>query len=151
MLRLHRPFRLARSRASRVRHDEARALFLLCATVSFCTLAAHTMIFPRSSSFLKNVYDASAALGVALGALLSSMEPVGLENTPFVVPSAHDGELDHRELTQLIRREFNVQRHELSDEDIRELVNALDDDGTKTISTVELADFIKSNKPKASD
>ena len=96
MLRLHRPFRLARSRASRVRHDEARALFLLCATVSFCTLAAHTMVFPRSSSFLKNVYDASAALGVALGALLSSMEPVGLENTPPVVPSAHDGELDHR-------------------------------------------------------
>ena len=42
------------------------------------------------------MYVASAALGVALGALLSSMEPVGLENTPPVVPSACDGELDHR-------------------------------------------------------
>ena len=91
---LHRPFRLARSRASRVKRDEARAIFLLAATVFFCTLAAHTMIFPRSARFLKHVYNASSALGVALGVLLSSMEPVGLETT--AVASTCDGELDHR-------------------------------------------------------
>ena len=54
-----------------------------------------------------------------------------------------DGLLDAAELTKLIRKDFNVQKHEISDEDIQALVDALDDDGNATLSIHELADFIK--------
>ena len=54
-----------------------------------------------------------------------------------------EGELDAGELTRLVRKGFNIPKHELSDEEITMLVDALDDDGSKTLNIHELSDFIK--------
>ena len=49
-----------------------------------------------------------------------------------------DGLLDAAELTLLIRRDFKITPYELADDDIATLVEALDDDGTGTLSCDEL-------------
>ena len=92
---LHRPFRLA-SVTSRV-SETKRARFSCWPRPYFSHAAAHDD-FPPGARFLKHVYNASSALGVALGVLLSNMEPVGLETT--AVASTCDGELTTRPARQ---------------------------------------------------
>ena len=54
-----------------------------------------------------------------------------------------DGSLDVKELQRALRRDLKITPEELSDADIDALVEALDDDGSMSLSIDELADFVE--------
>jgi Ca2+-binding EF-hand superfamily protein len=54
-----------------------------------------------------------------------------------------DGLLDASELTSLVRKELKIASSELTDDDIKQFVNAVDDDKSGTLGLEELADFVE--------
>ncbi|KAJ1461972.1 hypothetical protein M885DRAFT_494215 [Pelagophyceae sp. CCMP2097] len=54
-----------------------------------------------------------------------------------------DGELDATELIKMCRVLLRIPADQLSDVDVRNFVAAVDDDGSKTLSIAELADFVQ--------
>ena len=77
MLR-HHPFKLVRRPGCRFHLRDARAIYWLVGVIAGSTVLAHWLIFPLCHPWHRRAYDASATVGCALAALLSSMEPDGV-------------------------------------------------------------------------